>query len=108
MLNKTPGEILASLTDIAGIIDINERHLTSTLFEAIGAALDRQATYHAAAVYRETRLDPRSIDPLLVRLAEHDLLLYRAYSRGVTLKVGEELSDKTNLNAIEQRFAGSI
>src|SRR5207247_9036400 len=44
-------------------------------------------------------------DPLLVRLAEQDLLLYRAYSRGVTLQVEPVLADGTNLKAIEQRFA---
>ena len=100
LLNKAPDEILASLEDTT------ERRVASTLFDAIGAALDRQAKYHAATVYQETRLDPRSIDPLLVRLAERDLLLYRAYSRGVMLHIEPELADGADLNAIEQRFAG--
>jgi len=99
LLNKPPDEILASMEDIT------ERRTASTLFDAIGATLDRQAKYHAANVYRETGLDPRGIDPLLVRLAERDLLLYRAYSRGVTLKIEPGLADGTNLQAIEQRFA---
>src|SRR5207253_4585289 len=100
MLNQTPETILSSIADPA------ECHLAATLFDAIGAAQDRQATYQAASVYRETRLDPRRIDPLLVRLAERDLLLYRSYSRGVTLHIELELADRADLNAIEQRFAG--
>ena len=79
--------------------------MIASLFEVIGAAQDKQATYQAAAVYRQTELDPRSIDPLLVRLAERDLLLYRSYSRGVTLKMEAGLAKRTTLQAIEQRFA---
>ncbi len=92
-------------TILAGLANESERETAVLLFNTIGAKLDKQATYHAARVYRETRLDPRVIDPLLTRLAERDLLLYRPYSRGVTLKIGAELSDRANLNAIEQRFA---
>jgi len=99
MLNQTPDTILSS------IADPDERHLAVTLFDAIGAARDRQARYQAAAVYRETGLDPRRIDPLLVRLAERDLLLYRSYSRGVTLKTELGLANRANLQAIEQGFA---
>jgi ATP-dependent DNA helicase RecQ len=99
MLNQTPDTILSSITDPA------ERHLATTLFDAIGAAQDRQATYQAASVYRETGLDPRRIDPLLVSLAERDLLLYRSYSRGVTLKTESGLTNRANLQAIEQGFA---
>ena len=76
-----------------------------SLFSAIGARLDKQANYQAARVYRETKLDPRMIDPLLTRLAERDLLLYRPYSRGMTLRFEEALAEQTNLVAIEQRFA---
>ena len=99
MLNQTPETILSS------IADPDERHLAATLFDATGAARDRQAPYRAASVYRETGLDPRRVDPLLVRLAERDLLLYRSYSRGVTLRTGPELAKGANLHAIEQGFA---
>jgi ATP-dependent DNA helicase RecQ len=93
-------------TILEGLANESERETISLLFNTIGARLDKQATYHAARVYRETRLDPRMLDPLLTRLAERDLLLYRPYSRGVTLKMGEELSNQANLVAIEQGFAG--
>jgi ATP-dependent DNA helicase RecQ len=98
MLNSTPEMILSSIADPV------ERQLAATLFEAIGAAQDRQAAYRAASVYRETGLDPRRIDPLLVRLAERDLLLYRSYSRGVTLKTEAALENSVTLRAIEQGF----
>ena len=98
LLNQSLETILADLANES------ERETVSLLFNAIGAKLDKQATYHAARVYRETRLDPRVIDPMLTRLAERDLLLYRPYSRGVTLRIGVELSDLIHLKAIEQRF----
>ncbi len=79
--------------------------MIAALFDSIHAAQDRQATYQAVSVYRETGLDPRRIDPLLVRLAGRDLLLYRSYSRGVTLQMEAGVTDKVNLQAIEQRFA---
>jgi ATP-dependent DNA helicase RecQ len=99
MLNQAPDAILSR------IADPSERSMAATLFTAIGAAQDRQAPYQAASVYRETGLDPRLVDPLLVRLGANDLLLYRSYSRGVTLKTEEGLANKANLQAIEQRFA---
>src|SRR2546421_9348793 len=99
MLNQTPETILSSIEDP------DERHLAATLFDATGAAPDRAPSYRAAAVYREIGLDPRRIDPLLVRLAERDLLLYRSYSRGVTLKTELALANRANLQAIEQGFA---
>src|SRR5207248_2476930 len=68
LLNQSTAVILASLSSAT------ERHLASALFEAIGAAQDRQATYRAADFHAATGLDPRAVDPLLVRLAEHDLL----------------------------------
>src|SRR5262249_19734358 len=52
-----------------------------------------------------TGIDPRVIDPLLVKLTERELLLYRAYNRGITLSLSDQLSDTTYLQAIEQRFA---
>ena len=99
LLNQSLETILHSLEDEA------EREAVVRLFSAIGAKLDKQANYHAARVYRETKFDPRMIDPLLTRLAERDLLLYRPYSRGMTLRFEEALSEETNLVAIEQRFA---
>ena len=53
----------------------------------------------------KTGIDPRVVDPILVKLAERDMLLYRAYNRGITLLLGDQLSDTTYLQAIEQRFA---
>jgi ATP-dependent DNA helicase RecQ len=99
MLNRTPGDILSSITEAS------ERLLVAALFDATGAAQDRQVTYQAATVYKAIGLDPRRVDPLLVRLAERDLLLYRSYSRGVTLKLEAGLAGRANLQAIEQRFA---
>ena len=75
------------------------------LFTTIGARLDKQATYHAARVYRETGLDPRMIDPLLTRLGERDLLLYRPYSRGMTLKIGGSISGPDESHCHRARFA---
>src|SRR6185312_14067878 len=98
MLNQTPEIILSSTTDAS------ERHIIAALFDAIGAGQDRQARYQAASVYRQTGLDPRRIDPLLVRLAGQDLLLYRSYSRGVTLTMEAGVADRAHLQAIEQRF----
>jgi ATP-dependent DNA helicase RecQ len=92
ILNAIPGE--------------EERTLAARLFTAIGEVPDHQVTYNASKTYRETGLDPRHIDPLLVRLAERDLLLYRAYSRGITLTLEARLADGANLHAIEQRFTG--
>ncbi len=93
-------------TILDAIADATERTEVATLFDAIGAERDRQTTYQAASVYRATGLDPRRVDPLLVQLAERDLLLYRAYQRGITLTIAAGLIDGTNLQAIEQRFAG--
>ena len=100
LLNQDAPAILATLTDDA------ERTMAAHLFAAIGASVDHQATYSAARVYQESGLDPRLIDPLLVRLAERDLLLYRAYSRGITLQITDALADGVHLQAIEQRFVG--
>jgi len=100
LLNARQQTILAALTDE------DERTRATLLFRTIGAEPDRQATYQATSVYKATGLDPRHIDPLLVRLAEQNLLLYRAYSRGITLKIEAGLADGTHMHAIEQRFAG--
>ena len=99
LLNQPMPIVLSALSDE------NERVLAATLFAALGAAQDIQVSYRAAQVYEQTGIDPRSIDPLLVKLAERDMLLYRAYSRGVTLQVSEQLTDVRHLQTIEQRFA---
>jgi len=90
---------------LAALTDESERMTAATLFRAIGAARDHQASYNAAAVYKETGLDPRMVDSLLARLAERDLILYLSYNRGVTLTVAGELAHMDNLKVIEQRFA---
>ena len=99
LLNRPVQEVLDALSGA-------ERALAAQLFEALEAAQDRQASYRAAQVYEQTGIDPRAVDPLLVRLAERDLLLYRAYSRGITLTLDARLSDVAYLQSIEQGFAG--
>jgi hypothetical protein len=90
---------------LAAISDAGERALSATLFDALGAEQDRLVFYRAAQIYEQTGIDPRSIDPLLVRLAERDLLLYRSYNRGITLTLNAQLADAAYLDTIEQRFA---
>src|SRR5438876_106713 len=85
-----------TMTILAALTDEDERTRATLLFRTIGAEPDRQATYQATSVYKATGLDPRHIDPLLVRLAEQNLLLYRAYSRGITLKIEAGLADGTH------------
>jgi ATP-dependent DNA helicase RecQ len=99
LLNRPVQEVLDMLSGA-------ERVLAAQLFEAMGAAQDRQAFYNAAQVYERTGIDPRAVDPLLVRLAERDLLLYRSYNRGITLTLDARLSDVAYLQSIEQGFAG--
>jgi len=90
---------------LAAISDDVERTLAAMLFDVLGAEQDRNVFYRAAQVYEQTAIDPRIIDPLLARLAEHDLLLYRSYSRGITLTLSAQLADVAYLDIIEQRFA---
>jgi hypothetical protein len=45
-------------------------------------------------------IDPRVAEPLLIRLAEGERLLYRPYSRGVTLATSG-LDDPTRVAAVE-------
>jgi ATP-dependent DNA helicase RecQ len=99
LLNQPPDLIAVS------IADDGDRELARALFAALGAEQDRQSSYRAAEIFASTGLDPRRIDPLLVRLADRDLLLYRPYNRGVTLTLTEDLSDPTRLSAIVDRFA---
>ena len=92
-------------TVVAAIEDAEERTRATELLTCLNAAQDRQVFYRAAQVYEQMGIDPRTIDALLVKLAERDLLLYRAYSRGITLTLSEQLSNTSELQAIEQRFA---
>ncbi len=99
LLNQPVPDVLSALQDTS------ERTIASNLFATLGAAQDQQVSYRAAQVYEQTGIDPRVVDPILVKLAERDMLLYRAYNRGITLSLGDQLSDTTYLQAIEQRFA---
>jgi hypothetical protein len=99
LLNQPREAILAALPDAAA------QRLATTLCRAISAAQDRQATYRAADFAVATGVDPRLVDPLLVRLAERDLLLYRAYSRGITVMTAPALEDREGLAVIAQQFA---
>ncbi len=89
---------------LEGVADDMERDLAERLFAAIGASEERQVPYDAVQVYEATSIDPRAVDPLLVRLAEREMLLYRPYHRGVTLRLDAGLNDVTRLAAIEERF----
>ena len=71
---------------------------------ALKAAPDRQVTYRAAEIYQESGLDPRLVDPLLIKLAAQELLLYRAYSRGITLRIADRIQNEHELSAIAERF----
>lgn len=99
LLNQPPEAILA------GIADPEERTLAARLFTVVGAAVDQQVAYSAPRAFRSAGLDPRLVDPLLVRLAERDLLLYRPFGRGITLAIAPDLADPARLGAIEDRFA---
>lgn len=99
LLNQPVPDVLAALQYPS------ERTIAANLFATLGAEQDRQVSYRAAQVYEQTGIDPRIVDPILVKLAERDMLLYRAYNRGITLLLGDQLSDTTYLQAIEQRFA---
>ena len=91
---------------LAALENEQERTLLTALFNELQAVQDRQVRYRALDIYRVTGIDPRLIDPLLVRLGERELLLYRAYSRGITLLVRPAIGRQEHLQAIEQRFAG--
>ena len=81
-----------------------ERETARGLFSALKAEPDRQVTYRAAEIYEASGIDPRLVDPLLVKLAAEELLLYRAYSRGITLKIDERIQHEHALSSIEGRF----
>jgi ATP-dependent DNA helicase RecQ len=99
LFNRPPAEILALLAEPS------KRERASTLFAALGAEVDRQVGYQAIDVYRRVGLDPRELDPLLVELAEQDLLLYRPYSRGMTVSLELALADPSGVGMVETRFA---
>ena len=99
LLNQPVTDVISSLSDAS------ERDIATRLFTLLGASQDRQVTYQVAQAYEQAGIDPRLVDPILVKLAERDMLLYRAYSRGITLTLGAQLTDATYLQAIEQRFA---
>lgn len=90
---------------VEAISDAGERTIAAALFDALGAAQDRLVSYRAAQVYEQTGIDPRVVDPLLVKLAERDLLLYRSYHRGITLALSPQLANVDYLQAIERGFA---
>src|SRR6185437_12307367 len=71
-----------------------------------GAEQDYQAKYQAARLYDETGLDPRGVDALLNQLAASNLLLYRPFSRGITLRVDAPTLQAASLKVLEERFAG--
>lgn len=98
LLNQDPEAILAQL-------DGADRQLAQALLAHIGATRDHQVMYHAVDFTRATQCDPRSVDPLLVRLAGQDLLLYRPFKRGMTFLLEPALQDDRALDRIAQRFA---
>jgi ATP-dependent DNA helicase RecQ len=99
LFNHPPHTLLSSITDPA------ERALAAALLTFLGAAADRQVTYHADDFHRATGHDPRRVDPLLNRLAAQEQLIYRPYSRGLTVRALPELEEEPRLAAIEERFA---
>jgi ATP-dependent DNA helicase RecQ len=99
LFNHPPGEILA------GLADAGERDLGTALFASLGAAADRLLTYRADQFHRATGHDPRRVDPLLNRLAAQERLIYRPYSRAMTIVAGPEVQQEDRLAAIEGRFA---
>jgi hypothetical protein len=99
LFNQAPGDILA------GLADSGERDLAGALFAVLGAAADRLVTYRADGFHRRTGLDPRPVDPLLNRLAGQERLIYRPYSRGMTIRATPGLQEDGRLAAIEARFA---
>lgn len=91
LLNKQPAEVLATLSDPT------ERSLLQQLFTFTSAAKDVTVRYQALAFYAATSHDPRQLDALLNRLAGQDLLIYRAFSRGLSLRLTSSLADEATL-----------
>lgn len=99
LLNQ-PAEVILN-----AVHDGSERELMSQILTHTGASEHQTGKYSAAAFLRDSGLDPRRVDPLLNTLAGRDLLLYRPYSRGVTLTTDPALKDSTRLSKLELRFA---
>src|SRR5207244_1303540 len=78
--NQPPERILHDLADEA------ERELARLLFVYLGAASERQVSYRADTFHAATGRDPREVDPLLNRLAGQEWLIYRPFSRGMTVR----------------------
>jgi ATP-dependent DNA helicase RecQ len=92
-------------TVLSHLSDSTERTRAHSLFRALKAEPERQVTYRAAQVYAQSGIDPRLVDPLLVKLAAQEFVLYRAYSRGITLTIDEQrIRNDRELTAIEGRF----
>jgi ATP-dependent DNA helicase RecQ len=87
------------------ISDSAERETARRLFSTLKAEPTHQVTYRAAEIYAQSGIDPRLIDPLLVKLAAQELLLYRAYNRGMTLKIDEHIHNDRELLTIVNRFS---
>lgn len=99
LLNRSSAEILAGIGDAA------EHATVAALFAELAAGPDRQIPYRAAAVYRSAGLDPRVLDPVLVRLGAREDLIYRPYRRGITVTLEPALAEVRRLSAIEDGFA---
>ncbi len=91
-------------TILAALSDPAHQMLAAALFGALGATPDCLVTYRAAQHAPVANIDPRQVDRLLVDLAARDLLLYRSYSRGMTLQFAATLADAP-LAALAARFA---
>ncbi|GCE12487.1 RecQ family ATP-dependent DNA helicase [Tengunoibacter tsumagoiensis] len=98
LLTQPVEQVLAQLPDPI------ERARVQTFLLAIKAEPERQVTYRVNEMYEQSGIDPRLIDPLLVKLASQELLLYRAYNRGITFQVSERIQSERELQAIENRF----
>ena len=88
-------------TLLTKITDSTERALAERLFRVLKAEPEHQVSYRAAEVYEQSGIDPRLIDPFLVKLAAQELLLYRVYTRGITLKLDERIRSDRELSVIE-------
>ena len=82
-----------------------ERVVAEALLKALRAEPNRIVTYRASEVYPTAGIDPRIIDSLLVKLTERQVLLYRAYSRGINLRLSSLLQNSQQLMTISQGFA---
>ncbi len=91
-------------TILARIEDSAERAFAEQLLRTLKAEPERQVSYRAATVYEQSGIDPRLVDPFLVKLAAQEQLLYRAYSRGITFTIDERIRNNRELSVIEDRF----